>query len=228
MLVETHVKKLGLAVLPVFVFFCCFLFVKISAVRLEAAECNGRVAMGGQETNSVQDYCDGWLNATSEFARFYPAAHSDPDADELVQKWYREQSWMFADGVSCEPETTKNIPRMSRDGLWSGWWSGFESKEVGWNADIERWVVYLESFTVTYASALIPDAEAQQDVDYICPVHHQSFIVYEVCGDPGRHWGDFDDDTEWSERVVEGPEPDRRTGSDSGLDFPCFVYPSNF
>ena len=213
MLSRDVLRKCFAVILPVFVLIGSFLMVKISSQIDAEAACNGRVPNDGQETPGVQDYCPDQtdVNYTWESAYFFPG-HL-PDRPELVQKWNRDQSWAYDDDVYCTTDVEKNIPRED----WDGWWAGSESKSREWNSDIEEWVIYIYSHTLTFS------AEKINGEDFICPTWHQTLGVYEVCGT--GLWPDYDLNVDFSESVIGNGV--QRQGEDSGLPFSCYSYPSD-
>ena len=204
---------------------------KVAGDSEEEWVCEGRIWSTGTETNSTDYYCFGLglsVNHTYEWAEFFIKNRPEWDADgnkivddngefmfKDVQGWHRDQYWMYEDGVSCSIVLhNKEIA----NSIWSGWWAGSESKWREWNSDINKWVVQISSHTLQCKSEYI-DGEL-----YICPKHHQHLEVYRVCGTGA--WGNYDEDTMWSEPLTEnGVE---RRGPESGLYFNCVVYPSNF
>ena len=215
MLTRDNLLKCFAAILPVFVLIGSFLVVKINSQNVAEAACNGRVPKDGKETPPVQDLCPdpGQVRVNSTWETAYFFVGNLPDREEDIQKWWRYQSWMYDDGVSCATSVEKNIPKTG----WSGWWAGKESKYRTWHSGIDEFVIDINSRTLQYESTKIGG------VDYICPKWHQSLQILEECGS-GR-WYNYDPNVDFSEAVI-GVGVVRR-GRDSGLEFSCHPYPSD-
>ena len=113
----------------------------------------------------------------------------------------------------CYTDVEQNIPTTG----WSGYWAGTESKSRTWDTDIEEWVIYIYSRTLSFSAEKI-DGE-----DYLCPTWHSNIQVSEECGN--GFWHDFDPDVDFGGAIV--GDGIQRQGEVGGQQFDCHTYPSD-
>ena len=231
------ISRFVAAFLPVFVLIGSFTVIKI-ITHIDAQaddDCDGRVP-AVQDTPRAPRYCpDGGgetINSTYEYAFFYSLGQGD----DVEQWWHADQYWWYEDNVYCSVNVAHEMQRNWTDG---GFWSGSESKWLSWLEDEDEdddndFVVNLSSDAMRYNGV---DTDGDNSIDIICPYHRQAFEAYQRCDFVGndeewadRNWHDWDPDVDFEEGVLheEGQPDNMRRGEDSGIDFPCYDFGSDF